>query len=330
MPDQLATMEGRIVEHGHIRLGEKGGKGEPRKLTKFRFTSPDEQAIRELAALYGGTPKPWNDTRANPPNQWQVYSDVSAIDVLLLPNGLTIWYELWSGGGLQRRCDGEQCELSDGEGTTDCLCARKGQLECKETTRLRVIIPSIRFGGIWRLESKGVNAAHELTGMEEMLFNLQAALASAGQKPQPMLVEMYISERKRTQDGKTREYVVPGVRPKHTIQEILTGQANVQAIASASRLALPTATHEAPKALGSPDDEVIEAELVDGDHIPEKATEKDVESILNELKAITDKEARIAIKQEFVQRFGQPKDLPAAMVDDACAWIADRLGSVAS
>jgi len=170
----------RIPDAGRIRIGRKGPKGQPQKLDRFRFTSPDPAALEQVAAIYGGTVGPWSDPKAGA-GQFELVTDARELRIALPPDPLggTPIYEQWSGGGCQRRCDGEVCqtitEAVDGFDMVEvpCRCAAEGVLACKVTTRLSVLLPEIRFVGVWRLDSHGWNAAQELPGMVELIRSLQ-------------------------------------------------------------------------------------------------------------------------------------------------------------
>ena len=83
----IANIRRRPPEHGRIRFGERytarNGKSAMRALTTFRFTSPDRNAIEQIARLYGGEARPWSDPKASPQNQFEVYTESSRISVML-------------------------------------------------------------------------------------------------------------------------------------------------------------------------------------------------------------------------------------------------------
>lgn len=222
----INQLDHRLQEHGRIRIGEKGAKGAPKKIDVFRFTSDDRDAIAEIAALYGGTVAAWNQ-------QWEVKTAAKAIPVILPPDPLggTPVYELWSGGGCLRRCDGELCLVPQQTAggaemvETPCVCDAKGQLECKPKTRLTVILPEIRFGGGWRLESGGWNVAHEMPGMVAMIEQLQVKGLSRA--------ELALEERVSKFAGQTRKFVVPVVRPAISVNLMIEGQGTVKALGMA-------------------------------------------------------------------------------------------------
>jgi hypothetical protein len=175
----LADVDQRIPEAGRIRLGVKTAKGMT-SIDTLRFTSPHRQSIEHLARLFGGTAQAWNDPKASPSHQFEVISQTNEIEVYLPREAITVWYELWSGGGVTRRCDGETCQVprKAGDGwdmfDVECLCAQQNQLACRPYTRMRLILPQIPFRGVWRLETKGWNASKELPGMAAVIDHLAA------------------------------------------------------------------------------------------------------------------------------------------------------------
>jgi len=218
----------RIPEHGRIRLGmQDEGRGFPKSLDTFRFTSPDRDAIENISLIYGGPVKVWNNKKATPQNQWEVITEVSDIRVFLPPNSIDVWYEEWSGGGLLRRCDGIEAQVEsqtpDGIGTdiVPCLCSemidKGGSMKCSPVTRLNVILPDVRFGGTWRIESKGWNASRELPAMINLIYSMQQ---------QGMTVaRLGLEKRKKISGGKTRNFVVPKLSVDSTPLEIMEGGA---------------------------------------------------------------------------------------------------------
>lgn len=209
----------RMVEHGRIRLGVKSGKA-MKSIDTFRFTSPDRIAVEQLAEQFGGECVPWSDPKASPVNQFEVVTQATQIPVWILPGGLSVNYEMWSGGGCVRRCDGVECETSMRTYDADyepvmvpCICAKDGKLACRPYTRLSVVIPTIRFGGSWRMESKGWNAAEELPGMVDMIGQLQASGTLRG---------ILRLERRQSQGGR-RKFVVPTLTVDLSAEEILYG-----------------------------------------------------------------------------------------------------------
>jgi hypothetical protein len=269
----IGEVERRLPEHGRIRIGEKKmsakGKPYPTKIDTFRFTSADREALGEIAALYGGTVTTWDGQ----PGQHQVKTAAKEISVVLPPDPLggTPIYEMWSGGGCVRRCDGEICLLPTNTASgaemveTPCICAQKEALECTPKTRLSVILPDIRFGGAWRLESGGWNVAHEMPGMVDMIRTLQDRGLSRAL--------LALEERESKFAGKTRQFVVPVLRPAMSVDRMLSGEGRLQALAPASQAPTPPALDAGePNAEPQPqpavdtaweDDQVIDAEIVE-------------------------------------------------------------------
>lgn len=190
---------GRAPEQGRIRYGIKSN-GYPKSITKFRFTSSDKVALTEVGEVHGGAIKPWKGT------QYELLSDASEIKIVLPPDPLSIYYEHWQGSGCKRRCDGVTASIPvqtpDGADLVEvsCLCNKEGKLLCKPTTRLKVILPDVRFGGVWRLESKGGNAAEELPGMVDLIVQLQGVGLTHA--------EIALDQR----EGSGKKFVVPVLR----------------------------------------------------------------------------------------------------------------------
>lgn len=239
----LANLQSRMATAGRIRLGKKVKGGRPTSISTFRFTSSDRTAIEQLAVLYGGTPQAWADGHGA---QWEVETDASEVSIVLPadPLGDSPVYELWSGGGCQRRCDGEQARVyvrvkdDVEERLAECVCRAKDAFECAVKTRLSVILPDIKFAGVWRLDTGSWNAAEELPGMVAMVQQLQ----------QRNLTRALLGiEQRKT--GKSH-YVVPVIRVDATLDGIASGEAP----------ALGMRTADAPQApalgTGNPEEQV--------------------------------------------------------------------------
>jgi hypothetical protein len=154
----IIDLQRKMAEKGRIRLGEKEGN-RPVKLGAgtAKLTSPDKATIADAAERYGGTtPEPFLDT------QWATKVPFP-IPVIVPPGDMAFsqWRELWGNGFCKRRCDGQRETISGGP----CLCDPDPQRrECKDTTRLSVMLPDLQGLGLWRLESHGYYAAVELAG----------------------------------------------------------------------------------------------------------------------------------------------------------------------
>lgn len=195
MPISPLVLQRRHAQLGAIRLGDKGTKGQPQKLTRFRITSPNQRLVESLAALYGGEARPWeNGGKA----EWEVYTERTSLPVIVVRGGLSQWLETWSGGGCQRRCDGEREMISDGP----CICEEEaGDRRCKPTTRLSVMLRELDVIGVWKCESHGWNSAAELPGLVEL----------AQQVGDLVPANLVLRERIQIKDGKTSKFVVPGL-----------------------------------------------------------------------------------------------------------------------
>lgn len=211
----------RLPTGGRIRIGVKSGRA-MKALDTFRFTSPDPAALGQVAELYGGAVKEWKEPKAAP-GQFELFTDASEIRIALPPDPLggTPMYELWGGGGRQRYCDGETCEmLVQGTDGIDmqhapCLCIAKEELACKLITRLSVLLPEIRFVGVWRIDTKSQNAAEELPGMVDLIRSLQDRGIVKGL--------LRIESRRQVVAGETRQFKVPVLGVDESIEALAAG-----------------------------------------------------------------------------------------------------------
>lgn len=200
---------GRAPEQGRIRYGIRT-KGIPRSISKFRFTSSDLTALEQISQLYGGTVEPWEK------GQSEVITSVSEIPVVLPPDPLSgPIYEFWQGATCKRRCDGVLASIptSTPQGAdlldVPCICAEKETLECKAVTRLKVILPEIRFAGVWRLECKGWYGANELPAMVHTVEQLQGR----------GMYRAFLALEQRTKPSK--KFIVPVIRLQDSVNHIL-------------------------------------------------------------------------------------------------------------
>jgi hypothetical protein len=195
-----------MVEAGRIRAGEKGAKGEPRKLTKWRLTSKDRVRLEAAAGLWGGEVREWEE-------QFELYTETDALPIMLLPgHPPTTWYELWSKGGCQRRCDGQHEVISD----SSCLCD-DDERECKPYTRLSVLLPDLPGIGSWLLTSKGWHAAAELAGAADLL---QRASAQGVLVPARLRLQQEV----KVKEGQTQRFVKPVIDIDVSFRELLGAQ----------------------------------------------------------------------------------------------------------
>ena len=200
----------RFRELGRLRTGHLvdagDGKTRPAKLGTWRLTSPAQALVEAAATLYGGEAREWTGAPGEG-KQFEVITDTDTLAVVLPPGTpLSQSWELWSGGGCERRCDGQR-QVSG----QPCACpadleqrriAGSRGKACKPTSRLTVMLPELDDLGVWRLESHGYNAAVELGGTAGVL---SAALAHGRMVPARLRLE----QRTAVNDGKTHHFAVP-------------------------------------------------------------------------------------------------------------------------
>lgn len=293
----LVGVQRRFRELGRIRLGEKGvaknGKSYPKKLSGFRLTSPSRDLLLIAADLYGGEVRKWDDAPGQG-DQWELYIG-DRVDILLPPGEpLTQSFELWSGGGCVRRCNG--LATTDGE---PCLCpveiearmagaAALPATACKPTTRLSVLLPRIPDIGVWRMETHGYNAAVELPGTVDLL----RALSEEGNLIPAFL---RIEQRTSVRGGETRHFVVPVLElPTVTVAELQMGGSKAIA-ARAPTVALPAG--------GVP------------------ATSVTIVEMLDVMNGIEPMDLRKQTKDRFKAQFGDPALLCVEQIEAAWQFL---------
>lgn len=228
MPIKPIVLQRRLAEVGRIRIGQvvptKGGRTRPAKLDRLRFTSASRPLIEQVAAAYGGEVAEWTPANGGAA-QWEVITDTGRVPVIVPPASVSQYMETWSGGGCQRRCDGET-EMLSGD---PCLCAADDMMVCKPTTRLSVMLRDIPGLGVWRLESHGWNAAAELPDTAEFLARAGGYIGAW----------LYLKPQRSVKDGQTRDWMVPALEVDGvTPAQLLAGEGGAAAIGNGERAAI--------------------------------------------------------------------------------------------
>lgn len=219
----IVDLQQQQTEVGRVRLGvqvaTRNGKTAPKKLDRFRFTSPRKNLLDTIATLYGGKVEAWQPPKGN--QQWQVITNATEVPVIIPPQdpAESQWYEMWSKGGCQRRCDGKQERLS-GEA---CLCIAQGcapeERDCKLHTRVRVMLADVPSLGCWRVDTGSYYAAVELPGIAAMLAMAQGVI------PGKLVLSQRSVTRKVNGEPKTFNFVVPVLDvDAFTPRELMSGQ----------------------------------------------------------------------------------------------------------
>ncbi len=212
----IINLQVRQHEAGRIRLGVKvpmgGGRSRPEKLDRFRFTSPRKDLIEKIAELYGGTVQPWQPPKGA--SQWEVISNATSVPVVVPQQDVAAgqWFELWSKGGCQRRCDGQTEMISK----QACLCdPDPQQRDCSMHTRIRVMLEDVPGMGVWRVDTGGFSAAGELPGATAFLAQVSGVVPG----------RLYLDPRTVTRAGKTKNFVVPVLDCSElTPKELMSGK----------------------------------------------------------------------------------------------------------
>lgn len=232
----INDIQPRLRQIIRVRMGQKvpakkKGETRPEALTTWRLTSPHQGVIEQCAALWGGKVEEMADPASA--DRWEVITEASVLPCAIAPiDGFSQWYETWSAGGCQRRCDG----LRELIGDTECLCGPDpDERVCKPTTRVTLVLTDIDELAGARLESHGYNAASELAYVEAMF-------AAARARRTMIPAELRIAARTAKKDGHTVHFVVPevAVRMGATLEALgMAGVPAQQLEAAAERAALP-------------------------------------------------------------------------------------------
>lgn len=242
-PVPIAQLARRLPELGRVKDGIKvPGKGNPKAIDTLRFTSQDPKALAQVAAELGGEVVPYSDPKST--DTHELITPVAECRVILPPDPLsgTPMYELYTGGGRDRWCDGITCEQwrkgPDGPEPYEvaCLCAAAGELACKPTVHLSVILPFTRLGGTWRWTTHSHNAAVELPAMVDAIQSMQAKGLTRG--------VLRVDSRTQTIAGVTRHFKVPVLGVDATADELASGQASLGIDAPAPAAIAPPAVAE--------------------------------------------------------------------------------------
>ncbi|MEV6105744.1 hypothetical protein AB0M28_13655 [Streptomyces sp. NPDC051940] len=257
MGSRLMNQKREAAELGRIRTGYSRPNPDPDKgpipvkSKTFVLTSHSRAYIEQAAKLYGGQVEQWTPQRSTIP-QWRVITAAAELRAIL-PAGdpLHQYNEKWSGGGCERRCDGVTEKLSG----KPCVClARFGEQwhqrpatqVCRPTSRIGVFLPDMPDLGVWRLETKSHYAADVLAGGLDTVLQ-----ATEGKGLMP--VRMWIEQRTRVVDGKTKQFQVVMVVPSlPKLRHALSGPISTAAAldpASLDRPAIAAAPAEWPNYL---------------------------------------------------------------------------------
>ncbi|SHL73487.1 hypothetical protein [Streptomyces yunnanensis] len=246
MGARILTLQRQARELGRLRTGYTDGK-RPMRSRTWVISSHAEHYVEAAAKAWGGTVESWTPLNSKIP-QFRVITEAESIDALLPPGDpLSQYNEMWSGGGCQRRCNGETEQIS----RQACLCLAqfgedwhqqpKGRV-CSATSRINVMLPDMPDLGVWRAETHSFYAANEWGGTVDMVLS-----GTGGQGLVP--VSLRIEPRQRVAGGQTKKFPVVVVEVRGiTPRQALTGPLP-------TALALDPAGAEQPLALeaGRPD-----------------------------------------------------------------------------
>jgi hypothetical protein len=327
----IGALDYRLPQAGRIRTGEKvwsekRKKYLPTTLDSFRFTTGERDLLVPLAERYGGEIKPWDAQGSG--DKWMVDTKATKIEVQVhVAGSLSLAYEMWD-PHMTRRCNGTTCallvETPDDAGfqEVECVCARKGQLECDTKLRLSVLLPGTPTIGTWRWDSGSDNAIKEIRGffkyMQEWAGNgLHACMMRLEERRQPgkkfkVVVLDYEGGSESLLAGESRLVQLPATTGHISAGELEAGKPPVAATPSAEPVAGEAGEGDRPQAAGpspaSPptdDDEIVDAEIV------EDAAREWLDKLPQ-----SHRNAALRKAREIARQHGEPEPTVAAAIPD--------------
>ena len=279
MSSEVAVQEpnrNRLARAGKLKFGVFDGR-RPKAISTWRLMSPNEDLIRQAAEVYGGTPKEFHHDRANPPDQWELITEQSTLDVWIPPNAIDRGYEQWTTKGMSRWCDGTTSLFYGGRAKGDtspppevaCACDEPGWGECKRKLRFMVILPQLTFTGGWMVETSSDEAFHAFPAASELMRMVQDSTN---------LIAGELALEKRSKAGGSKQFTIPVLRGKFSPAVMASGSSNPAVAALNPRPAAgelgatpPPQVADGLHSVGGPDvgaaavgeDDIVEAELVE-------------------------------------------------------------------
>ena len=254
----VLDIQRRGQQIGRLRIGQQvqasNGKMHPARLDTFRFTTASRITADAIAELYGGKVREWE-------RDYEVITGKSEIGVTVPPRDEVVsqWYEMWTAGGCQRRCDSQHDQISNGP----CQCphaedpsnaeevaaaalerARLSKLNppkaCGLVTRISVMIPDLPGLGVFRLDTGSYYAATEIG-------DSAALMQVARDKGVFLPAILRIEHRQRVAGGQTKKFPVPVLEVLVTFRDLATGAIERAGVAAQ----LPPAPGEQRRAITS-------------------------------------------------------------------------------
>ena len=308
----ILDLQRRFHEVGRIRAGAKSERGAPKKLEQWRLTSANRLALEAAAEVYGGVVRPWEG--APTPGQWELFTEADALDAVIPPSAepYSLWYETWSGGGCDRRCDGVRDILND----APCACDPEKRI-CKPTLRVSVMLTRVPGLGVWRYESHGWNAAVELPTMLDLL----ALGAKTGAfVPAVLRLEQRVSRKKG--EG-TRRFAVPVIDIQETAGDFTRTIASGEAIPPPP--SAPSLDAPKRKAISAPQPASPEPPPLPEDEEPAPVAEGKKASAAQK-RLVFAKAKEVGIEKDLVSRiYARLVERPGASLSELLSSDVDRL-----
>lgn len=242
MPNKLVKV--RLPEIGRLRLGAAKEPNRPGKpLDTFRFTSGQKRTVEMVASIYGGDVQPYSGVDGP---EWEVVVERRALKVLIpAHDSYTSWQELWSGGLLDRRCDGETAVVTedspDGPIPVErpCLCAAETDDQedyaCSPKMRISLLLADLPVTGQVMLSTGSWNAHAEMMGVLELASEITSQREKDNRPALPFPALLWIrSDTTRSRIYGTRHFKYPVLVLTGSLAELSDPPASAGAITDTS------------------------------------------------------------------------------------------------
>lgn len=186
MPIKGLTDRGAsLPQIGTLRKGDKKASATmPGKdLDHFRFVTEDTDAESAFLAAYGAQPRSIN-----------VFLPFATVD-----ENFEAWMEEYTASALKHRCDGETCVLwlkGDGTYSSDPRPCPGG---CKQTGRLKVVIPEL---GRMAIVTVMMTSKHDILNLHASLMAIDEARMNGSLRGIPLVLRRVEKKISTPRDGK--------------------------------------------------------------------------------------------------------------------------------
>lgn len=261
MPGRIITAQRSLGELGRLRTGYTGARGPVRSKT-WILTGAMPEVMEAAANEWGGKVEKWTPLNGKT-EQLRLVTETDSLAAWLPPGDpLSQANEIWSRGGVTRRCDGE----TESKSKKPCICLEEfgeewhrqdKKVRCQPYSHLNILLLQLPDLGQWRHTTKSYYAAGEIATRVDFI---------KGQVGNDAIVPVWlvIDQRAKVAEGTTTPYPVPIIRMRGaaSAMEQLTGSLPTLQLEADERRQLVGAPVDRPALASAPEPEVLTVEKV--------------------------------------------------------------------